>query len=145
MDSTPALHWLGIDQWTLRVPWPDHLVVQEPQSEVDDVVPMAPVEERHNVTADSPTVADTDVSEQVPIPVSNGDLCFVSANGQEFSALVSAISRCLPSGKTVVHQPAGEEQLPSVHWNGKTWSLAELRRSGRAKRVLWRLLVGSKA
>lgn len=143
MDSTPALHWLGIDQWTLRVPWPGHLLVQEPQSEVVDVVSIAPVEERHITAADSPDVVDADVSGLVP--VSSGDLCFVAANGNEFSALVSAITRCLPLGKTVAHQPADDEQLSSVHLDGQTWSLAELRRSGQAKRALWRLLVGSKA
>lgn len=143
MDSTPALHWLGIDQWTLRVPWPGHSVVQEPQSEVDALVSIAPVEEQHITAADSPAVTDADVSRQVPVP--SGDLCFVAANDNEFSALVSAISRCLPSGKTVVHQPVDEEQQPSVHLGGQTWSLAELRRSGQAKRALWRLLVGSTA
>lgn len=143
MDSTPALHWLGIDQWALRAPWPGHS--SEPWEPLKTDVPVsdAPSAENHIALADSLKVTDAEVSGSEPIP--RAGLCFIAASGAEFSALVSAISRCLPSGKTVMHQSATEEQSPSVHLGGRAWSLAELRRSGQAKRALWRLLVGSKA
>lgn len=143
MDSTPALHWLGIDQWALRVPWSGHSSEPVEPLKTDVLVSDAPSAEYHIALADSLKVTDAEVSGSEPVP--RAGLCFVAASGAEFSALVSAISRCLPSGKTVVHQSATEEQSPSVHWDGQTWSLAELRRSGQAKRALWRLLVGSKA
>lgn len=143
MDSIPALHWLGIDQWVLRAPWPGHLSGPVAPLKTDTSISDVPAVELRIPLTDSSKVADAEVfvDEQAP---STG-LCFIAANGAEFSKLVSAISRCLPSGKTAIHQSASEEQPPSVHCNGQTWSLAELRRSGQAKRALWRLLVGSNA
>ena len=143
MDSNPALHWLGIDQWVLRAPWPGYSSEPVAPLKADASISDAPAAEQRTPLADSSKVANTEVF--VAEQTTSTGLCFIAANGAEFSALVSAISRCLPSGKTVMHQSATEEQPPSVHWDGQTWSLAELRRSGAAKRALWRLLVGSKA
>jgi DNA polymerase III psi subunit len=143
MDSSPALHWLGIDQWVLRVPMPGHLSGSVALLETDTAPSDAPVAEQQVALVDSPEVAHTEGF--VGEPNQNAGLCFIAANSAEFSALVSAISRCLPPGKPVMHQSASDEQPPSVYWNGQTWSLAELRRSGQAKRALWRWLVGSKA
>ncbi|MBD3815677.1 MAG: hypothetical protein IE913_04345 [Halothiobacillus sp.] len=141
MDSIPALHWLGIEQWVLRVPMPSHSSGSVALLETDTAPSDAPAAEQRIPLADSPKVAEVSGAEPVP----GAGLCFIAANGAEFSKLVSAISRCLPPGKPVMHQSASDEQPPSVHCNGQTWSLAELRRSGLAKRALWRLLVGSNA
>ncbi|OZB37072.1 MAG: hypothetical protein B7X35_03485 [Halothiobacillus sp. 14-56-357] len=141
MDNIPALHWLGIEQWVLRAPWPGHSSEPVISFGTDAVSSDAPAAEQRIPQADSPKVAEVSAAEPVPV----AGLCFIAANGTEFSKLVSAISRCLPSGKMALHQSASEEQPPSVHCNGQTWSLAELRRSGPAKRALWRLLVGSNA
>lgn len=124
MDRIAALNWLGIDQWALRsgVPAQEQPTLQASSSA--------------KVTA-NPTVPEERAV--------RSELCFIAANGAEFSALVLAISACLPSGVRAVHQPAIHEQPPSVKWDGRSWSLAELRRNGQAKRELWRLLVGSNA
>lgn len=141
MDSIPALHWLGIEQWVLRAPWPGHSSEPVAPLKTDISISDVPAAKQRIPLADSPKVAEVSAAEPVP----GAGLCFIAANDAEFSKLVSAISRCLPSGKTAIHQSASEEQPPSVHCNGLTWSLAELRRSGQAKRALWRLLVGSNA
>lgn len=141
MGSTPALHWLGIDQWVLRVPWPGHSETPDAPLEADDSPRDTLALERVDLPEDSPGVEAV----SVPAPLMSEDLCFIAANGGEFSALVTAISRCVPSGKTTVHQSTDAGGEPSVQLAGQTWSISELRRSGLAKRALWRLLVGSKA
>jgi hypothetical protein len=140
MDSTPALRWLGIDQWMLRVPLPGYSETSDTPLEADDSPRDTPALEQDKAPEDSSVAAVP-----VPAPLKMDDLCFIAANGGEFSALVTAISRCVPSGKTAVHQPADAGGEPSVQLAGQTWSISELRRSGLAKRTLWRLLVGSKA
>ena len=140
MGSTPALHWLGIDQWVLRVPWAVYSETPDAPLEADDSPRDTPALERVDAPEDSLAAAVP-----VPAPIKTDDLCFIAANGDEFSALVTAISRCVPSGKTAAHQPADTGGEPSVQLAGQTWSISELRRSGLAKRALWRLLVGSKA
>lgn len=140
MDSTPALHWLGIDQWVLRVPWPGYSEMPEALLEADGLQHDIPALEQVKVPADSLATAAP-----IPAPLMTDDLFFIAANGSEFAALVTAISRCVPSGKTTVHQPGDAGGEPSVQLAGQTWPISELRRSGLAKRTLWRLLVGSKA
>lgn len=143
MDSVPVLHWLGIDQWALRVPLPGQPSERVGSLAADAPVFDAPVAGHPKSLVDSSKVNDAEMPLVEPVPSSG--LCFVSASENEFSVLVEAISRCLPPGKTAIHQRAMEGQQPLVHCGEQTWSLAELRCNGQAKRALWRLLVGSKA
>lgn len=146
MNSIHALQWLGIDQWLLRVARPDLSLQRSASFNAVESAPDFAEQEQSaeqaglpGVTEAPPTTPEQGAVEDVSIR----DLCFVAADSDEYAALISAISRCLPAGKTLVHRPATQGQRSSVQWAGQTWSLDELRQNGQAKRALWRLLVGS--